>query len=355
MKNTEAKTNKRNSSSQFNRAIAFLGIIAFSLLFNTVCAQDSAIQCNDSIYCVPSVSGLPRSKGVIFERMTTIPHDIRTRDLSGSNDVNSRIEKNRIYTMKLRGPIINKPSFKLVLGGSMTIEEFEFEENANNEALLSSLQDRPLRTVGIDLYSLKSFRSNKYLVSRLQSRLNGDYNLGESPLLDYARFSFVSALVWKLDDHRILGFGGAFSHIYGRASIVPVLIYYNSFLPKWGLEANLPANVRLRYSPNEKRFIYAGLQVRGANYRLDPTSISIPYFLEKSELDMGLTFEQEIHDWLWFGLRCGFRANLSLEVSSTNQLSLKPEGRLLETDVDNSFFYAFNLFLVVPKKWSEKK
>jgi len=348
-------------NTRFNKRAVLLSassypVLVFLLLLCSefVKGQESVIQCNDSLYCIPSVSGLPRSKGLIIERINTFPNDIITKELASSNETETEIEKNRIYTFKLRGPIINRPSLKLVLGASITVEEFEFQENSVNEPLLVSLQERPLRTAGIDIYTLKSFRGNKYLVSRLQTRLNGDFDIGEKSLFNYARFGFVSVLVWKLDRHRVIGIGGAFSHIYGRASIVPVVMYYNSFHPKWGLEANLPANVRLRYSPNEKKYFYAGLQVRGANYRLDPTTISVPYFLEKSELDMGFTFEQEIHDWLWLGLRCGYRANLSLEVSSSNQFSFKQDQRLLESDVANSIFYGVNIFLVVPKKWSEK-
>jgi len=314
-------------------------------------AQDSVIQCNDSAYCVPSVSGLPRSKGIIVERLSALEHGLTTRNTATNDRSQADIGKNRIYNIKARGPIVNTPQLKLVLGASVTIEEFEFDDAETlTDPLLISLQDRALRTAGVDLYSLKSFRSNKYLVSRLQTRLNGDFDSGNGRNLDYLRIGFVSVLGWKLDEHRVIGFGAAFSHIYGRASILPVMIYYNSFHPKWGLEANLPANARLRYSPDPKHFFYAGAEIRGANYRLDPTAISVPYILEKSELDLGFNFEKDLYDWLWMGLKLGYRTNLSLEVSSSQQLSFTSNDRLLETDVDNSIYYGLSIFLVAPKK-----
>lgn len=301
------------------------------------------------------MTGLPRSKGVILERVSTLQHDLSTTDMREGRTEEAGVRKNRIYNVKLRAPLMNTPQLKLVAGVSATIEEYVFDEPMRlSDPLLVSLEDRPLRTAGIDLYALKSFRSNKYLVTRLQTRLNGDFDGGDGRLIDYARFSLVSVIGWKLDEERVVGLGAAFNHIYGRATILPVVIYYNSFHPKWGVEANLPANARLRFSPKPNTFLYLGSEVRGANYRLDPTEISSPYILEKSALDIGLTYEREIHDWLWMGAKVGSRQNLSLEVSSSRQLGFVPQDRLLESEVDNAWYYGISVFLVAPKKMLNK-
>lgn len=321
------------------------------LNFSPSFSQDSPIDCSDSTYCVPSVSGLPRSKGLVIERVNTLEHRIVTRTAEGDLISEEKIDKNRIYNIKLRGPIVNRPQMKMVLGVSLSIEEFEFDDvESIDDPLLNSLEDRPLRTAGIDLYSVRSFKGNKYLVSRLQTRLNGDFTKSSSPLKRFVRFDAVSVFGWKLDANRTFGAGLAFSHIYGKARILPVIIYYNSFAPRWGFEANLPANARLRFSPDPKHSIYAGLRIRGANYRLEPTETALPYILEKSELNMGLEFEREIHDWLWFGLKCGYRNNLSMEVSSSSALTLGPGDHIVETDVDNSLYFGASIFIVPPRK-----
>lgn len=325
-------------------------IVFFFSLLNSY-AQDSIIECSDSAYCVPGVSGLPRSKGLIIERVNTFDHGIVTRTPEGEVISREEIQKNRIYNFKARGPIVNKPQLKMVLGASVSLEEFAFEDvESISDPLLTSLEDRPLRTVGVDLYTIKSFRGNKYMVSRLQTRLNGDFDNSISPIGNYLRFDFVTVLGWKLDNHRSFGAGLAFSHIYGKASILPVIIYYNSFSPHWGIEANLPANARLRFSPDKKHSLYAGASIKGANYRLEPTETSAPYILEKSELNMGIELEREVHDWLWMGFKCGYRKNLSMEVSSNSNLSLGTNNRIVETDVSNSFYYGVSIFIVPPRK-----
>ena len=139
------------------------------------------------------------------------------------------------------------------------------------------------------------------------------------------------------------------THIFGKARIIPVILYYQNFNDKLGIEANLPANFRLRYTPNSSRTIYGGVEVNGAKYKLAPSTIDEPFFLEKSELRTSVTYEQEIHDWLWVGLSLGHRHAISFDVSSVNGLSSRTGDRILDTSVADTYYYNLSIFLVAPR------
>jgi hypothetical protein len=325
------------------------------LLGSSCHAQVDILQCTDSTYCVPSVSGLPRSKGLSIEKESSLDQNIRAKS---NGDVSSfqSVDQNSRYAFKMKVPVLNKEHFKLVLSGGYSQEKFEFKDaDQLEEPLFLTLQDRPLRTLSLGTYIVKPFLNNKYLLTRVQARLNGDFdskNLGYS---EFLRINAVAVYGWKLDDHRIFAIGGAFSHLFGRASILPVVLYYHNFNSQWGLEANLPGNFRMRYTPNQHNVFYGGMALSGANYRLDALSNAAPFFLEKSELRTAVTYEHEIHDWLWVGLSLGHRHQLSFDVSSINGLTRKPGDSILQSEVESTFFYNLSIFIVPPRKMLNMK
>ena len=312
--------------------------------------QIDILQCTDTTYCVPSVNGLPRSKGLVIEKESSLDQAIRSQQDDNVSSI-QHIDQNSRYSVKLKVPVLNKEHLKIVMSGGYSQEKFEFEDNQGlNDPLFIALQDRPLRTLSLGTYVVKPFKKNRYFMARIQGRLNGDFDSKTFGYSEFLRINAVGVYGWKLDDNRIFAFGGAFSHLFGKASILPVILYYQTFNDQWGLEANLPANFRIRYTPNERNVLYGGVAVSGANYRLDALENSAPFFLEKSELRTLLTYEREIHDWLWMGLSIGHRHQMSFAVSSVNGLTRRPGDELLRTTIDDTFFYNLSIFIVPPRK-----
>lgn len=327
-----------------------MGLAGMLVSYQDSLAQIEVLQCTDTIYCIPSVNGLPRSKGLIFEKESSLNQSIKT---ISSDDVSSlqNVDQNSRYAFKLKVPVVHKEDFKLVMTGGYSQEKFEFKDSELlTDPLFLMLQDRPLRSLSLGTYIVKPFVKNRYLVTRVQARLNGDFDSDTFGYSEFLRINAVAVYGWKLDENRIIAVGGAFSHLFGRASILPVVLYYHTFNDRWGLEANLPGNFRMRHCPNEHNVFYGGMAISGANYRLDAMANSAPFFLEKSELRSTFTYEREIHDWLWVGLTAGYRHQMFFDVSSVNGLNRTPGDQILETEIENTFFYNLSIFIVPPRK-----
>lgn len=341
----------------FNMSSAFLHIRFVTLLFGILLSmlgwsQVELLECTDSTYCSPSVRGLPRSKGVIFSKESSLDHNI---DYSDNGTVSERIDQNSRYSFKMKVPVINKEHFKLVMGGGYAQEQFEFEQSTElSNPLFLALQDRPLRSLSLSTYMVKPMLNNRYIVFRMQGRLNGDFDSKALGYSEFLRINAVGVYGWKLSPDRILAVGASFNHLFGRATVIPVVLYYHTVNDHWGLEANLPANFRLRYMPNERNVLYGGMALSGANYRLDAIADAAPFFLEKSEIRSTLTYEREIHDWCWIGLTVGHRGQFSFDASSTNNVSRRPNDLILETQVEGTLFYNLSLFIVAPRKFLNK-
>jgi len=316
-------------------------------------AQLDFLQCTDTTFCVPAVSGLPRSKGVEIVRESFAPHDIR---ISGGDDGSAsemaRIRQNERWSFKLRGPLVMKENFNLAMGFRFEFEEFNFENSEALEApLLQQLEDRPLRSMGVGFYLSKPFRGNRYVIGRLQSDLNGDWNEGLGTWSDYLRVSAAAVYGIKVDYDQSFAIGLSYNYAFGQPTIIPVIAYFHSFRDKWGIEALLPARARLRFTPNASNNLYVGCELRGSNYLTELTDESLPLFLESSEIRGVFTYEREIHDWLWMGLNVGYRHYLGFDLSDSDGLVLKPRDPVLTTEVEDALLYSFSIFMVPPRRF----
>lgn len=314
----------------------------------TATAQESIENCTDSVFCVPGVVGLPRSKAIVIKR--ELVHDYSIRSESDGGKASAEIRRNRRWELKLRAPVILKDGFKMAAGIKYYVEEFNFE---NAETLsfpfYQNLENRSLRSIRGDIYMIKPTRTNKYYILRLSGGLNGDYGSDSFAKADFFKFSITSLMGWKKNDYVSYAFGVAFSYGFGRRSIYPLIVYNKSFNNQWGIESVLPAEIKLRYSTlNQKNFFYTKAELHGANYsvRLDETEQDLVY-LNKSEVRFLLSWEREIHDWLWFGIEGGLRSNINFNLS--NDTSLRTDV-IIENELNQAIIYNFSLFIVPPRK-----
>jgi len=326
-----------------------------SLCTSKVFAQCNLLTCPDSTFCVPSVDGMPRSKGIIFEYERVVDYGIKANssnpDIGEVND--GGIKVNRQIQFVCRLPIYNKDHLKVALGVRYFTEEFRFD--ATDYPLFQSLEDRPLKSIGLSSYIVKSFRGNKFFLLKLGANLNGDYGKDIAPKADFLRYSVVPLYGWKKNNHIAYGVGLAYSYVFGSPSFIPVFAYNNTFNRQWGLEMLLPGSIRLRHNRTEKDIFYLTTKINGASYRisLDNEPAFDQYNildLKKSEIRLFLTYEREIHDFLWFGINSGIRKNISFYLND----SLSGGGeRLIEGNVRRAFFLNVSIFIVPPRKLLE--
>lgn len=331
-------------------------LLSFAMLIPTFSArsQETPINCTDS-FCIPAISGMPRSKGIIFRRENVLDYGIRSiardEDLS---DGNAEVRRNRRYSVKFRVPFWMRPGLKLALGLNYFVEEYRFENtNELDYPLYQRLEDKSLKRLSGNLYMVKPFRSNKYILARGSISLNGDYTSDNLPRSDFLRGSLSVLYGVKKNSSMAYAFGIAGGYNLGRRSIIPIFAYSKTFNQHWGLDLTLPARAQLRYTANRKNIFYLKTEIHGSNYNIqlqgDSTQSFTSYHLEKSELRYLVTYEREIHDWLWFGAEAGMRSNFELSLTEVKGLQ---RDLLIQNKLNEAFLFNISFFIVPPLKYS---
>lgn len=329
--------------------------VFFILLFcssGNAQAQRPFQVCSDTTFCMPGINGAPRPKGIIFERQNLSDFSIATYS-PGNPAEEKKVSSNERIKVKLRAPIINNPGFKLGAEARYFVERYELEGlGENDNTLLNNLQDKALRSVGLSVFGLKPFLGNKYILSRASISLNGDFDTEEIESKNTIRASYSLLYGIKLSPYRSVAFGVNFSNNFGRFGIIPLLSYNVSFDKRWLFESILPLSIKQNYISADKKNVFsAKVGLSGGNYNLlfSQKNLQEPVlFLRKSEIRSTLSYEREIHDWLWFGIEAGWNKNIELNVSKSVR---RNDDLVFESDVKDSFFTAFRVFIVPPKKF----
>ncbi len=313
--------------------------------------QESIVNCTDSVFCVPGVVGLPRSKGIVIKREVVRNYSIRSSSEEEFGNAEADVIRNRRYSFKVRFPLVLKDNIKIAGGIKYFFEEFNFENlQPAGYSFYQNLEDKSLKSFRTDLFVMKPTRTNKYFLLRVSAGLNGDYTAENTPNSNFLRFSIAPLIGWKRNEFVSYAFGAGYSYSFGRRRIFPILVYNKTFNSQWGIESVLPAEAKLRYnSLNQKNYLYLKAELDGANYglRLGDQDNEITY-LEKSEVRFLLSWEREIHDWLWFGIESGFRTNIDFDLTDSPTLR---SDRLIENRLNIAFTYGFSLFVVPPRKF----
>ncbi|MEM7108657.1 MAG: DUF6268 family outer membrane beta-barrel protein [Bacteroidota bacterium] len=318
---------------------------------NLVYSQESVLNCTDSAFCVPGVIGLPRSKGIVIKREVVRDYAIRSSSAEEYGNAEADVIRNRRYSFKLRFPIVVKDNISIAGGIKYFVEEFNFENpQPTDYSFYQNLEDKSLKSLRADLFVMKPTRTNKYFLLRVSAGLNGDYTVSNAPTTDFLRFSIAPLIGWKRNDYVSYAFGVGYSYSFGRRRVFPVLVYNKTFSNQWGMESVLPAEAKLRYNTlNQKNYMYLKAELDGANYglRLEDQNDQIT-FLEKSEVRFLISWEREIHDWLWFSIESGFRTNIDFDLTDSPTIR---SDRLIENNLNIAFTYGFSLFIVTPRKF----
>ncbi len=327
-------------------------ILLLSVLINAECwSQESIVNCTDSAFCIPSVVGLPRSKGVEIKREIVRDYGIRSNSDQRYGNANAEVLRNRRWSFKLRLPVVVKDNIKIAAGIRYFVEEFNFENSENIDyTFYQNLENKSLKSLRGDVFIMKPTRGNKYYLLRVSAGLNGDYTIDDQPTADFLRFSVAPLLGWKKNDYVSYAVGLAYSYNFGRRTLVPVFAYNKTFNSQWGLESVLPAEAKIRYNTlNQKNYMYLKAELNGANYgvRLGDENNELTY-LDKSEVRFLISWEREIHDWLWFSIESGFRSNIDFDLSDSATID---SNQLINNDLNLAFTYGFSLFLVPPRKF----
>jgi hypothetical protein len=296
---------------------------------------------------------MQKPKGIEIKYERIMDYGIRSQARGeGLADGSGEVSRSRRWEFKGKVPLVNRPAFKLAAGLHYLVEEYRFENVAVPAyPFYASLEDKSLKSLGASLYLLKSTPGQTFFVLRASVSLNGDYQAGSLPTADYLRVSVSPLLGWKKTPDLSYGLGFSYSYDFGRPAIYPVLVYNQTFSPRWGVEALLPAYVKLRCNIDPKSVAYLKAEGNGANYNL---RLAYPnrqdtrtYYLRSLAARVVLDYEREIYDFLWCGLEAGVRRNLDFSLATTNR---RRSSTVLDNRLNDAFFFEATLFLVPPKR-----
>jgi hypothetical protein len=321
-------------------------------------AQDLKDIIGPRVFATPAVSGMSRSKGIIVRYETLPSYGISSRSANpvvGSGE--AKLRHNERLDLRLFVPFMNKPALKAVVGLQYSLESFDFPAGTDYP-FYTNLEDRRFRVLGGQVVVLHSFAERSYAVVRVKGSLNGDYNsLRELNITRYMRYSMEAVYGWQSGPNRSYGGALQITHNFGRTTVLPAIIFNRTFSEKWGMEAVFPAQVLFRRNVSDKTLLFMGYGGESMRYnmRTDNPSFAGVDSLQLRRIDIRgrLRWEQEIHDFLWFGLESGLQVNLRHR--ALDQFSERSRNALIFSRTQPTPYLRAEIFLVPPRRFSKKR
>lgn len=264
-------------------------------------------------------------------------------------DANSEVERDKRFKVKLGVPIVMKQG-KLI-GLQLKYERqnflFDFDTTPANYELYNHLENRFFTSLGARFLYKRSFDTNKEVTFLGGAELKSD-NLEVN--LNTTKFFASFFYRVNLDQNTKIGGGLVLGYTLRIPQVYPILNIEHKINPKLTLDASLPKSVSLRLKASDKMYVTAITELKGWRYAIHSSDLSPeqPLMLRKSDLQVGLSFERELHDWLWMGLDFGISENINYYLAETGT---RRRDALINSDLNTTPFIKFGLFLVPPKKF----
>ena len=295
-------------------------------------------------------------------------------------DGKAKVDYNRIFKTKLRFPILVKKNLKMAGSIEYSDEEIHFHDSQNiTYPFYRRLHDKNMKSLGGSLYLMTHLKRNRYFMLRFNAKLKGDYwkdHIGDVSKYTFLKMEISPVMGWKVNKYKSWGVGLAFSYTFGDPLVFPTFVYNHTFADKWGVEAFLPAKVKLRYQPSKLCFLYAKAYLKGGSYSIhfdeqpqdgdnsspDNPALSDFKTLEFRRSDVNFSFEIEkgITDWLWLSFESGYRSNINFDVTNKNNVlslsgsKLTGEDNIIDSYAKGGMFYNLTLFIVPSKSLLKK-
>ncbi len=332
-----------------NQISTYIIILLIPLICLQAQAQGGFQTDNDTI---PSarVPGMPLPKGLEINYSRLSGADITSRPVSdGFVRDEATIDGIGFLQFQLKLPLVLKPKTTLLLGFDYNERRYHFKQPKQLESsVFREIEKETLKSREMTLYYNKALDSKHFLSARIDMALNGDLqNIDEQRFTSFIRYSAAAIYGWQPHKNLAHGVGLYLNYTLGRPSVYPVFLWNKAINDRWGIEAKLPANFKLRREINENSRLYMGYALDGGSYvingRFEPLSEFATAELRRSDVAFEINYEQRLHDFLWLQAGVGYSYNLNLRVSEENAFNNES---LIRNEVAPSFLFNFSLFVV---------
>jgi hypothetical protein len=190
--------------------------------------------------------------------------------------------------------------------------------------------------------------------------LNGDYSPTDLPNTDFLKISLTPVFGFRKTPYFTYGVGVNYGYAFGRRTFAPVFIYSRTFNSHWGVDAALPASLKVRRtSDNQKSILYGIAELNGANYTLrvvDSVFAKYPTLsLQKSEIRTLITWERELYDFIWMSVSGGVRGNIRFRIAEKDKFAIRSPDVLIVNRMKPAMFFNVSLFFVPPKRFMKNR
>ncbi|XOV94813.1 MAG: DUF6268 family outer membrane beta-barrel protein [Bacteroidota bacterium] len=289
-----------------------------------------------------------RTKIAEFSSETIMDYRTSTSSEQFGGAINE-IERDRLYKAKLGIPLVIKKDkiFGLQLKYYQQKFLLDFEENPTDYDLYVHLNSKTFTNAGIRTFYKQNLKDGSELKLVAGAELKSDQFQWNKNSSKY----FVSAVqTWKKSEATEMGGGLYLNWTMGLATAYPLFLLKHDLSPRWTLDLMLPKQANMRYRINNHNFLIARAQLTGWRYNLTNAlqSTQGDLTLRKSDLQLSLSWEKEIHDWLWFGIDVGYNKNIQYFLVNPGERS---RYSLIDINPRDAIFTKFSIFMVPPKKF----
>lgn len=307
------------------------------------------------VLCRPGVIHKSPGKGASFTYSFNSDYRIRPPDVENS----SKVHRDERFDAKIKIPLVNKQRFKLLLGFQYTLERYHFEKIIpDNYPLFKRLNETDLKNTGIAAYIVCPVNHQYYTSFHLSTNWQGDYRSFVTLDNRFAVYRLAGVFGVKKRDNLEYGFGILVNKGFKNSSAVPFGFYNHTFNDHWGLETTLPTSIKVRYNFNEKRMVLVGTEFSSQTYAMNvyepssnPFTINgvekAPYHYQRTSLDAVVMIYQQLTNWIWVQVKCGYGFNLQSQAKDL------PESRTYDLKPSGSTIGMVSFFIAPPKKLLE--
>ena len=290
---------------------ALAGLPLFAQQIHTP-GDEGAELAKERLFCQPGVTNSSKGRGLLLQYGGVGSYSLTPAGSLSDGFNTSTVSLTERVTAKIKIPVWNAPSLKVLLGYEYGAETLRFSQiGAFHGEVFKSLDGNPLRTNKYSLYITKSFDEKYYAGLRLRSSFRGDYAQGMTLDTRYATYSGLAILGVKPRPDLEWGIGLTYSDNFFTKQILPFALYNQTFNDKWGIESVLPVQIMGRYNFTPLSMVLFGMEYQSQSYAIDVegkyAETIHPYYFKHSEVALKASFDQYLGSWIWLNLEAGFQ------------------------------------------------
>ncbi|SDX88469.1 DUF6268 family outer membrane beta-barrel protein [Hymenobacter psychrophilus] len=263
---------------------------------------------------------------------------------TASTELDERVNRFGGLRLGFNAPVISNS--KLILNLGLTYWNTDVNINNPRTSSLFTGLNRGLRSTGFNATVFRPLNEKNYLLVQGNIDLNGTYRNFDDVSSKGLTYSGTAIYGWKPTESYMWGLGVTRTYRAGQLLHIPVVYYFRTFSPKWGVEAIFPARVNLRRSFGANSLLMLGYEIEGNAYYLGSVNGQDMY-LRRGELKPRLTYERKLTGFVWLSAQAGYRYNYRFDAFSTQN----PEGNdnpVFTNTLTNPLYFNLSINLVSP-------